>query len=417
MVRTRNHGRAAKRTAIKRLSNQLGAKVIFKHVPKHINRVKKGVKPNRPAYKTMVIQSVKMLGTKHGSSVISIRKYIANHYKDVKSNSVYIKKALSGLIFNGALVSSKAHPKSFKLVEKASKKARRLVASQSVARPASTLPSSINEGSLVSGPSAIVLQPSTSPCHSATGVIACADINRSKYVVSVLNPYNIDLNLTDCSKNMDKFYKMQVVKSECSTMFWFVQNWGRNGTKGQSQTNGPFRTQLETTDLMEAKFKTKTGIAWADRARANNSSSSTGKYEIQRRLAAAGAGRSTKSGSVAVSLMWDHSDVNKRNDLDLWVVSPSGERVGYSHKRSTCGGELDVDRRQDALRPVENIVWKNQTPKGKFEVWVHNYSANHTTEIPFHVSIVIDGGEMEMIAGNMPGENKKWIRVKTINYQ
>ena len=154
-----------------------------------------------------------------------------------------------------------------------------------------------------------------------------------------------------------------------------------------------------------------------DRARANNSSSSTGKYEIQRRLAASGAGRSTRSGSVAVSLVWDHSDVNKRNDLDLWVVSPSGERVGYRHKRSACGGELDVDRWQDALRPVENIVWKNQTPKGKFEVWVHNYSANHTTEIPFHVSTVVDGGDMEMINGKMSGENKKWIYVKTIEYQ
>ena len=254
MVRTRNHSRAAKRTAIKRLSNQLGAKVIFKHAPKHINRVKNVVKPNRPAYKTMIIQSVKMLGTKHGISVISIRKHIANHYKDVRSNSVYIKKALLGLIFNGALVSSRAHPNSFKLVEKESKKARRLVASQSVARPASTLPTSMIAGSLVSGPSAIVLQPSTSPCHSATGVISCADINRSKYVVSVIEPYNIDLNFTDRSKNMDKFYKMQVVKSECSTMFWFVQNWGRNGTEGQRQTNGPFRTELETTDLIESKI-------------------------------------------------------------------------------------------------------------------------------------------------------------------
>ena len=142
----------------------------------------------------------------------------------------------------------------------------------------------MNVGSLISGPSTTVLQPSTSPYRSATGVLACADINETQHFVSIVNPYNIDLSLTDHSKNMDKFYKMQVVKSEGSTMFWFVQNWG------QSQTNGPFHTELETTDLMEAKFKTKPGITWADRATAFNSSSSTGKYEIQKRLAAAGAG-------------------------------------------------------------------------------------------------------------------------------
>ena len=197
MVRTRNHSRAAKRTAIKRLSNQLGAKVIFKHAPKHINRVKNVVKPNRPAYKTMIIQSVKMLGTKHGISVISIRKHIANHYKDVRSNSVYIKKALLGLIFNGALVSSRAHPNSFKLVEKESKKARRLVASQSVVRPVSTSLTSMNVGSLISGPLTSVLQPSTSPYCSAAGVLTCTDIDQTKHVVSIVDPYNIDLNLTD----------------------------------------------------------------------------------------------------------------------------------------------------------------------------------------------------------------------------
>ena len=430
MVQTRNHDRAAKRFASGKITDYFVSKAISKPPSKKIKRSKRKrvMRSNRPTYKTMVIQSVKSLARNNGSSDFAIKKYIAFRYKCVDLNSLYIKKALSDLKLKGILVSSKAHPKSFKLVKKALNKtkekhpmSRQLTESQhSVVR--SVAPTSIsNLGSCIGGssitPTNIVSQPSIDSSCNEIDVLTCADINQSQYDVSVVEPYSIHLNLTDHSQNMDKFYKMQVVKSEDSAMFWFVQNWGRNGTEGQSQTNGPFCSKTEATNLMEAKFKTKTGVMWAERTAAFNSSASTGKYEIQERLALAGAGKSMKAGSIAISLMWDHSDANKRNDLDLWVVSPTGERIGYNHKQSACGGELDVDRRQDALRPVENIIWKNQMPKGKFQIWVHNFSANHTTEIPFHVSTVIDGGDMEMLTRNMPGENKKWIHVKTINYE
>jgi hypothetical protein len=37
------------------------------------------------------------------------------------------------------------------------------------------------------------------------------------------------------------------------------------------------------------------------------------------RLEKAGARKATNPGALAISLMWDHSDKKKRNDLDLWV--------------------------------------------------------------------------------------------------
>merc|ERR1719174_2390847 len=45
--------------------------------------------------------------------------------------------------------------------------------------------------------------------------------------------FDIDLNVSDASKNMDKFMRMQVVESNDKKKYWFVQHWGRTGTTGQ----------------------------------------------------------------------------------------------------------------------------------------------------------------------------------------
>jgi hypothetical protein len=75
-----------------------------------------------------------------------------------------------------------------------------------------------------------------------------------------------------------------------------------------------------------------------------------GGKEMQRRLKAAGA----KRGDVTVSLMW-----SGRDDLDLHVTPPSGEKIWYNNRRSACQGELDIDanRSHDNDQPVENIYW------------------------------------------------------------
>ena len=219
--------------------------------------------------------------------------------------------------------------------------------------------------------------------------------------------------------------RMQIIKA--AGQFYFATHWGRNGTKGQSLVKGPFDTQAEAAELMEKKFKAKTGNSWANRADTGPSDSSQrkgrGHYERSARLDEAGAKKATDIGSVAVSLMWDHSSPEKRNDLDLWVQCPSGEWVGFNNKSSRCEGVLDVDRRRNAPRPVENIVWTQNAPKGTYKIQVHNFSWNHQNPVPFQVGIVLDGGKMEMIekempapsgpGGSKPGRLREFVDVKS----
>jgi len=238
----------------------------------------------------------------------------------------------------------------------------------------------------------------------------------------VMKPYDVDLNISDAAKNMNKFYRMQVVESKDKSKYWFVQHWGRTGTAGQTQVKGPTGKEAAT-KLMKQKFRQKSGKAWEDRGTAGpgtgDSSARGGKghYELTARLKAAGAKFATQKGAVAISLMWNHDSPKKRNDLDLHVTPPSGEKIWYRHKRSKCGGTLDVDRREDAPKPVENIVWTKNAPKGTYKVEVENYSANHRGAMPFEVGIVLDGGKMQMMKKKMSGKDKEVVKIKTFTYK
>ncbi len=77
-----------------------------------------------------------------------------------------------------------------------------------------------------------------------------------------------------------------------------------------------------------------------------------------------------KTGEVQISLTWDDY-----NDLDLHIFCPSGERIYFNNKTSECGGELDVDMnvRPTSDNAVENVVWIENAPSGKYKVGVHFY--------------------------------------------
>ncbi len=112
--------------------------------------------------------------------------------------------------------------------------------------------------------------------------------------------------------------------------------------------------------------------------------------EIRQRLLKAG-GR-FENCSIRASLLW-----NTYDDLDLHMVAPGGEEIFFAHKRSQCGGELDVDRNaggRETRKPVENIRWpKGLAKPGKYTVFVRNY-AYHDDEfgdVPFKVELDIDG--------------------------
>jgi hypothetical protein len=109
--------------------------------------------------------------------------------------------------------------------------------------------------------------------------------------------------------------------------------------------------------------------------------------DIGRRLTRAGA----KTGAIQISLSW-----NNFNDLDLHVVPPSEERISFSHRRSKCGGMLDVDMNANGRQseePVENVFWSRKTaPAGTFLVYVHFFAQHDEyAETPFELHVLVDG--------------------------
>jgi uncharacterized protein YfaP (DUF2135 family) len=101
--------------------------------------------------------------------------------------------------------------------------------------------------------------------------------------------------------------------------------------------------------------------------------STKGASTLEKRLEREGA----KRGSVQISLMWDNW-----NDLDLHVITPSGEHVYHDNRNSSCGGELDIDMnfKPTSKSPVENIVWTKTPPPGVYRVGVRHYKI-HTKGI------------------------------------
>jgi hypothetical protein len=132
----------------------------------------------------------------------------------------------------------------------------------------------------------------------------------------------------------------------------------------------------------------------------------SGFSDLGDRLRQAGA----KTGDVQISLAW-----NNGNDLDLHVETPGNEKIWYSQRQSSCGGELDVDMNAGGAtsqRPVENVYWPTGgSPTGKFRVYVHHF-ANHGGRDPtrFQVTIKLKGRSQSFSGSLRHGDDLKLVR-------
>ncbi len=78
-------------------------------------------------------------------------------------------------------------------------------------------------------------------------------------------------------------------------------------------------------------------------------------------------------GALKVGLRW--SDIN---DLDLHVFPPNGGRIWYRARKSSCGGELDLDENAGGRRvtpALEHVFWPSSgAPSGMYDVVVDLFS-------------------------------------------
>ena len=78
-------------------------------------------------------------------------------------------------------------------------------------------------------------------------------------------------------------------------------------------------------------------------------------------------------GELQITLLW-----NNYNDLDLHVFTPTLERIYFNNRRTKCGGELNIDMnvKPTSNRPIENVVWRKDPPKGIYRVHIFHYATH-----------------------------------------
>ncbi len=108
-------------------------------------------------------------------------------------------------------------------------------------------------------------------------------------------------------------------------------------------------------------------------------------------------------GAVNVILSWEGP-----TDLDLHIHCPSGARVGLG-MQVACGAHWDVDHigAPAGRSQVENTVFADMPAPGKYRVRVHNFDGEGGTDIPFTLSIIIDGDET-VHSGTSAGHHDEW---------
>lgn len=116
-------------------------------------------------------------------------------------------------------------------------------------------------------------------------------------------------------------------------------------------------------------------------------SATAAALSIQKRVSDAGG----RKGEVQFALAWKNV-----NDVDLHIVAPSGERISHLHRRSSCGGMLDVDMnvKGESTTPVENVRWIANAPWGRFTVIVNLFRIHRAP----NATRVYRGSQFQLLA-------------------
>lgn len=97
-------------------------------------------------------------------------------------------------------------------------------------------------------------------------------------------------------------------------------------------------------------------------------------------------------GAIKLVLTW-----NSKDDLDLQVVCPNGDRITFDDKIK-CRGMLLLDSRgvSTEREPTEIIEWPVEAaPPGNYKVEVNQYNITGARAVAFKVELRIDGVVME----------------------
>ena len=156
----------------------------------------------------------------------------------------------------------------------------------------------------------------------------------------------------------------------------------------------------KTVEPVETKVVTGRPSASAARPTSGKTADAAAVSMIQKRVGREGG----RKGEVQFSLVWANT-----NDVDLHVISPSGERISHDHRRSQCHGALDVDMNvePESDEPVENVRWLlNQAPPGRYTVIINLFrihSGRGRTDYQILVNLGIDSEIVEETVGNGKG--------------
>jgi len=126
------------------------------------------------------------------------------------------------------------------------------------------------------------------------------------------------------------------------------------------------------------------------------------------------AGGAYDNVDVRATLIWSDT-----TDLDLHVIPPSGDRIYFGNKRSSCNGELDVDRNVfgDTTQPVENVRWlKGTAEPGEYIVEVMNFN-NRTSGSMVRARVeIVFGGSARHFNIDVPARSSATVEVTRFTF-